>query len=96
MQNISFTEAGLKFIPGNFYLDPRKPVQHAVITHAHADHVTKGCENIFCTPPTADLIMHRYKSSFKSKIELHPYHETFKVNGITVTLISSGHILGAA
>ena len=93
---IAFDEAGIKFIPGNFYIDPRKPVKNAVITHAHADHAKKGNENVYCTPATADLILHRYKTAFRSKITKINYHETFTVNGIKITFESAGHMLGSA
>ena len=33
---------GLYCPPGNFYIDPWRPVDRAVITHAHADHARRG------------------------------------------------------
>lgn len=93
---IAFDETGLKFIPGNFYIDPRKPVQHAVTTHAHSDHVVKGNQNVYCTAATADLILHRYKTAFKSNIATHHYHEPFFINDVKITFVSAGHMLGSA
>lgn len=93
---ISFDEIGIKFIPGNFYIDPRKPVIHAVISHAHFDHAKKGNENVYCTPATADFMLHRFKSAFKSKVTQLNYHEPFILNGVKITFISAGHMLGSA
>ncbi len=33
---------GLYCPPGDFYIDPWRPVPRAVITHAHADHARRG------------------------------------------------------
>ena len=33
---------GLYCPPGDFYIDPWRPVERAVITHAHADHARRG------------------------------------------------------
>ena len=33
---------GLYCPPGDFYIDPWRPVDRAVITHAHADHARRG------------------------------------------------------
>ncbi len=33
---------GLYCPPGDFYIDPWRPVPRAVITHAHADHARPG------------------------------------------------------
>ena len=33
---------GLYCPPGDFYIDPWRPVERAVITHAHSDHARMG------------------------------------------------------
>ncbi len=93
---ISFSTEGIKFNPCDFFIDPRKPVKNAVITHAHADHVTKGSRKIFCTPATAGLIMHRYKKSINADFVLHDYNEPFEFNNAIITFLGSGHMLGSA
>ena len=42
MALIQFTDRGLYCPPGNFYIDPWKPVDKALITHAHSDHARWG------------------------------------------------------
>jgi len=37
------TDRGLYCAAGDFYVDPWKPVERAVVTHAHGDHVAQGC-----------------------------------------------------
>ncbi len=37
------TDRGLYCRAGDFYVDPWKPVERAIVTHAHSDHVAYGC-----------------------------------------------------
>ena len=36
------TPAGLYCPPGDFYIDPTRPVDRAVVTHGHSDHARAG------------------------------------------------------
>ncbi|HLY80620.1 MAG TPA: DNA ligase-associated DEXH box helicase, partial [Caulobacteraceae bacterium] len=38
--------AGLYCPPGDFYIDPVRPVARAVVTHGHADHARAGHEAV--------------------------------------------------
>ena len=38
------------------WIDPSKPVKKALITHAHFDHFTFGCEEYISTKETAILL----------------------------------------
>ena len=50
------TDAGLYCRICNFYIDPWRPVERAVITHAHADHARAGCGSYLAAPECARLI----------------------------------------
>ena len=39
---------GLYCPPGDFYIDPWRPVDRAVITHAHSDHARTGSSHYLC------------------------------------------------
>jgi putative mRNA 3-end processing factor len=41
---LTLTEHGLYCPAGDFYVDPWRPVRHAVITHAHSDHARWGSQ----------------------------------------------------
>ena len=41
---------GLYCAPGDFYIDPVRPVDRAVITHGHADHARAGHGAVLATP----------------------------------------------
>lgn len=93
--DIIYSDEGLYFTPGNLFLDPVKPVVTAIISHAHADHVAIGTRDIYCTPYTASLIRRRHRN-YPGIIYQKNFSEPFDVNGVTVTLIPAGHILGSA
>jgi len=81
---------------GDFYLDPKQPVEKAVISHAHADHAVSGNNEAFCTEATAAFMQLRYGKNSAKVFNIGGYHQPFVISGITVTFISAGHILGSA
>ncbi len=87
---------GLYFAPGDFYLDPKRAVNRAVISHAHADHANASNREVWCTGSTASFMKIRYSDRLKSIFNLKPYHETFQIGSVEITLIPAGHMLGSA
>lgn len=87
---------GLYCRTGDFYLDPQQPVVNAVISHAHGDHAVRGNGNVFCTEATAAFMEYRYKKNAGNCFHIHHYHAPFTVNGVTISFIPAGHILGSA
>ncbi len=39
---LSFTDRGIFCEAGDFYIDPWRPVDRALVTHGHADHARPG------------------------------------------------------
>ena len=56
---IRATPQGLYCPQGDFYLDPWQPVERAVITHAHGDHLRPGNSRYVVAAPGAELAAHR-------------------------------------
>jgi len=81
---------------GNFYLDPKLPVQNAVISHAHGDHAVSGSTNVYCTEATAALMTLRYGKLAAKNFCLSGFRRMFTIGDVQVTLISAGHMLGSA
>jgi len=81
---------------GDFYLDPKQPVEKAVISHAHADHAVSGNNEVFCTEATAAFMQLRYGKNSAKVFNIVGYHQSFDVRGVRVTFISAGHMLGSA
>lgn len=89
-------EYGLYCRTGNFYLDPKQPASHAVISHAHGDHAAKGNENVYCTAATAAIMRQRYQKNAGKNFLISGWAEPFWINGVKISFIPAGHILGSA
>ena len=87
---------GLYCAPGDFYIDPVRPVDRAVITHGHSDHARAGHYNVLATPQTLDIMKERYGVDFAHTPEAAAYGQTVVRNGVEVTLVPAGHVLGSA
>jgi putative mRNA 3-end processing factor len=90
------TPAGLFCPPGGFYIDPARPVEHALITHAHSDHARAGHAAVAATPETLDLMRLRYGAGFAGTTQALGYGQSVRVGAVGVTLWPAGHILGSA
>ena len=88
------TEAGLFCEAGGFYIDPWKPVERAVITHAHSDHARWGMGSYLCSAEGEAVL--RARVGYDSKIQGLEYGEILNVDGIEISLHPAGHILGSA
>ncbi len=87
---------GLYCPPGDFYIDPVRPVARAVITHGHADHARAGHEHVAATPETLAIMSVRYGEDFAGAVRPLAYGEMIERDGVEVTLVPAGHILGSA
>jgi len=93
---LAFNENGLYCKYGNFYLDPKQPAEHAVISHAHGDHAVPGNRHVYCTAPTADIMRLRYGKNAGANFQLFAWHQEFTLGQVSISFISAGHILGSA
>lgn len=81
---------------GDFYLDPKQPVNQAVVSHAHADHAVSENNEVYCTEPTAAFMQLRYGKNAAKTFNIAAYHQSFQIKGVVITFISAGHMLGSA
>ena len=58
------TPGGLYCPPGDFYIDPVRPVDRALITHGHSDHARAGHGSVLATRQTLDIMGLRYGEDF--------------------------------
>src|ERR1700724_1691172 len=93
MDLIVATAAGLYCPPGDFYIDPWRPVERAVITHGHADHARFGSAAYLCHADSVAILRRRLG---EATIEGIGYGEPIDRNGVRVSLHPAGHILGSA
>ncbi|WP_249221307.1 ligase-associated DNA damage response exonuclease [Cupriavidus sp. KK10] len=84
---------GLYCPPGDFYIDPWRPVERAVITHAHSDHARFGHAHYLCAEPGRGVLLARLPG-----IDLNtlPYGKRIRHHGVTLSLHPAGHVLGSA
>jgi putative mRNA 3-end processing factor len=87
---------GLYCPPGDFYIDPTRPVARAVITHGHADHARAGHGAVLATPETLDIMGERYGVGFAQSMQAAAYGEATPRDDVEVTLVPAGHVLGSA
>jgi putative mRNA 3-end processing factor len=93
MPLIEFTDKGLYCRGGDFYIDPWRPVDKAVITHAHSDHARWGSKLYLCHHDTKPILQQRLGPNNYQGIS---WNETTYINGIRVTLFPAGHIIGSS
>ncbi len=91
---IKNTPCGIYCERGDFYIDPWRPVDFAVITHGHSDHARWGSKNYLTANPGVPVLQQRL--SRDAKIEGLPYGQTVFRNGVKISLHPAGHILGSA
>jgi len=87
---------GLYCAPGDFYIDPVQPVDRAVITHGHSDHARPGHYTVLATPETLAIMAERYGPEHAASTGPLAYGEAVNRNGVEVTLVPAGHVLGSA
>lgn len=89
------TDRGLYCEAGDFFVDPWAPVARAVVTHAHSDHLTWGCDAYLVSSDGAAVSRERL-GRWAAGLEAVPYGEVRTINGVRVSLHPAGHILGSA
>lgn len=87
---------GLYCAPGDFYVDPVRPVARAVITHGHGDHARSGHGAVLATGATLDIMAERYGAGFSETAQAAAYGERVPRDEVEVTLVPAGHVLGSA
>lgn len=87
-------DRGLFCAAGGFYIDPWKPVERAVISHAHGDHARWGSEAYLGAEPSVPVLRRRLGEA--AKIEGVPFGERVRIGRVTVSFHPAGHILGSA
>jgi putative mRNA 3-end processing factor len=87
---------GLYCPPGDFFIDPVRPVERALVTHGHADHARAGHGAVLATRETLDIMGLRYGEGFAGSTQQAGMGETITMGGVRVTFQPAGHVLGSA
>jgi putative mRNA 3-end processing factor len=93
MAMIEFSDKGLFCSQGGFYIDPWKPVDKAIITHAHSDHARPGNKHYLCHQHSEALLKLRLGDI---SVESLGWNDPILIHGVKVSLHPAGHIIGSA
>jgi putative mRNA 3-end processing factor len=85
---------GLYCPAGDFYIDPWRPVDRAVITHAHGDHARPGHAHYLAAAPSEGVLRQRLGGDIT--LQTLGYGEAIVHHGVRVSLHPAGHVLGSA
>jgi putative mRNA 3-end processing factor len=90
---VTLRPAGLYCPAGDFYIDPWRPVDRAVITHAHADHARTGHAHYLATARSEGVLRARLGAI---TLQALAYGEVVVHRGVRLSLHPAGHVLGSA
>lgn len=90
---LTFTDRGIYCPGGDFHIDPWHPVDHALITHGHADHARPGHRRYLATHAAGPVLCHRLGNIALDGIA---YGETRRIGDVTVSFHPAGHVPGSA
>lgn len=90
---LQFTNNGIYCEKANVYLDPWKPVDHAIISHGHADHSRYGHKKYITHYRNVPIIQHRLG---EINVTGKEWGEVFTVNNVKFSLHPAGHIIGSS
>jgi putative mRNA 3-end processing factor len=84
---------GLYCPVGDFYIDPWRPVDHAVITHAHGDHARPGSRKYLAAAAGEAVLRTRLGAV---ALQTAQYGEPIVHGGVRISFHPAGHVLGSA
>tara|TARA_B110000977_G_scaffold183484_1_gene246169 strand:+ start:110 stop:1135 length:1026 start_codon:yes stop_codon:yes gene_type:complete len=90
---LTFTPEGIYCPAGDFYIDPWRRVDRALITHGHADHSRWGMGSYLATHDALPVMRHRLGDIVAKGIA---YGEQRVIGGATVSFHPAGHVPGSA
>jgi putative mRNA 3-end processing factor len=90
------TPQGLYCEPGGFFVDPVRPVDRAVITHAHSDHARPHHRAVLASAATIALMQARLGADACGSWQALGWGEELRIGDALLALQPAGHVLGSA
>ncbi len=91
---LQFTSSSIFCARANVHIDPWKPVDFAILTHAHSDHAKVGCKHYLAHKDSESIL--RLRLGENISLQTVNYGEQFSINGINFSLHPAGHVIGSA
>ena len=85
---------GLYCPPGDFYIDPWRQAEYAVITHGHGDHARTGHQHYLAAAAGEGILRKRLGADID--LTSLQYGEKINHRGVNLSLHPAGHVLGSA
>ena len=89
---LQYSPLGFHIPECGIYIDPQRPVEKALVTHAHADHCRRGSKKYLCSNSSRGLVELRGGPN----IQTLAFGETLRIGEISLSLHPAGHILGSS
>jgi len=93
-QLLEFTSRGIYCSRADCYIDPKRVVERAIITHAHSDHARRGSKHYLAHRLTVPVLQHRLGK--KISTQSVEYGEEIIINDVRFSLHPAGHVIGSA
>ena len=91
---IELTPYGLYSPKADIFIDPWRPVDKAVITHAHADHARWGMKSYLAHSQSQEVMKLRLGNGIS--LQTVAYNQAININGVRISLHPAGHIPGSS
>lgn len=91
---IRATPRGLYCEAGDFYIDPWRRVERALITHAHSDHARIGMGSYLAAKSGVNVLKERVGAG--ADVRGIEFAEKRRIGDVTVSFHPAGHILGSS
>ena len=93
MPLLEFTDCGIFCRQAGVYIDPWRPVDRALITHAHSDHSRWGMKHYLAHPISIPVM--RLRLGEDINVQPIEFGESVTINGVKFTYFPAGHIPGS-
>ena len=93
MALLELTDKGIFCAQGSFFIDPWRPVDKAIITHAHSDHAKAGHGSYLSHHFTKPILKARLGNYHYESME---WNESVYINGVKISLHPAGHVIGSS
>ncbi len=90
---LEFRKEGIYCPAGDFYIDPWRPVDRALITHGHADHARPGHNRYLATHTAAPVMRHRLGDI---TLQTTDFGTKNTIGDAVVSFHPAGHVPGSA
>ncbi|QNL23100.1 ligase-associated DNA damage response exonuclease [Hyphobacterium sp. CCMP332] len=91
---LTINDKGIYCQQADVYIDPWKPVNKAIITHAHSDHARWGMKHYAAHPLSIPIMRSRIGKEIK--VDSWNFGEIISMDGVKISLHPAGHIPGSA